>query len=53
MILIKNGLLIIENNLVKKDVLIGAGKILSIQDNIEGGYETIDASKSPTMSPTP
>ena len=44
MILIKNGLLIIENNLVKKDVLIGEDKILSIQDNIEGDYQIIDAS---------
>ena len=49
MILIKNGLLIIENNLVKKDVLIGEGKILSIQDNIEGDYQTIDASKCLVM----
>ena len=49
MILIKNGLLIIENNLVKKDVLIGEGKILSIQDNIEGGYQTSDASSCLVM----
>ena len=49
MILIKNGLLIIENNLVKKDVLIGEGKILSIQDNIEGDYQTIDASSCLVM----
>ena len=49
MILIKNGLLIINNELVKKDVLIKDDKIVAINDNIEGDYQTIDASSCLVM----
>lgn len=49
MILIKNGLLIIDNELVKKDVLIKDDKIVAINDNIEGDYQTIDASSCLVM----
>ena len=36
MILLKNGKININNKLVKKDILIDGGKIISIKDQIEG-----------------
>lgn len=43
MILIKNGSIILNNSLVKKDLLISNNQILKIADNIFGDYEIIDA----------
>ncbi len=43
MILIKNGKIIENNQLVKKDLLIEDNYIKQIADSIEGDYETLDA----------
>lgn len=43
MILIKNGKIIENNELVNKDLLIDNGKIVKIEDNISGSYEVLDA----------
>ncbi len=43
MILIKNGSIILNNQLCKKDILIENQYIKKIEDNIEGDYEIIDA----------
>ena len=43
MILIKNGKIIENNTLVKKDILIDENTILKIDNNIEGKYEVVDA----------
>ena len=41
MILLKNGKIIENNKLIKKDILVD-DKIIDIKDNISGDYETID-----------
>ena len=43
MILIKNGKIIENNVLVKKDILIDDKHIVKIEDNIEGRYSVLDA----------
>ncbi|MBO5711545.1 MAG: dihydroorotase [Acholeplasmatales bacterium] len=43
MILIKNGSIVINNELVKKDILIEDNVITRIEDTIEGDYEIYDA----------
>ena len=43
MILIKNGSIIINNELVKKDILVNGEIIEHIEDNIEGEYDILDA----------
>ena len=42
MILIKNGSIIINNELVKKDILVNGEIIEHIEDNIEGEYDILD-----------
>ncbi|MDD6302227.1 MAG: dihydroorotase [Bacillales bacterium] len=42
MLVIKNGYIIENNNLVKKDILVIDGKIASIEDSFEGDYEVLD-----------
>ena len=44
MLVIKNGSVLVEDTLKKVDILIDEGKIIKIAENIEGDYETIDAS---------
>ena len=44
MLVIKNGNVLVEDTLKKVDILIDEGKIVKIAENIEGDYETIDAS---------
>ena len=43
MILIKNGKIILNNELIAKDILIKDDKIVEISDFISGDYETLDA----------
>ena len=44
MILIKNGSIVIDNNLVKKDVLVDSNTIIKIEDNIDLKCDILDAS---------
>ena len=43
MILIKNGSIVIDNNLVKKDVLVDGNTIIKIEDNIDLECDILDA----------
>ena len=42
MILLKNGSIVKDNKLIKKDILIDGDKIVKIDNNIDGNYETYD-----------
>lgn len=44
MILIKNGSIVIDNNLVKKDILVDSNTIIKIEDNIDLKCDILDAS---------
>ena len=43
MLVIKNGYIVEDNKLIKKDILVSEGKIVSIENSIEGEYEVLDA----------